>query len=152
MRFPYSFCLFTHNTNVFLFGFLRGFARNLLTFYSWTGLSRIKHLTKNPFNKLVNILNIFFDVISYADASFSHKDKEEFFRDGVLKHSFERNKPKRLSKKIKMASTGAEKDVDNMCLVMNVATPEVSTETSIRNIMQQINEDTESYDCEDQES
>lgn len=41
-----------------------------------------------------NILQIFFDVVHFADTSFCHRDKNEFFRDGVLKHSVERCKNK----------------------------------------------------------
>lgn len=63
--------------------------------FSWTGLSRVKDIQKQPFNKLHHTLSLFYDVIVYADSSFSHKHKEEFFRDGVLKHSCERNKPKK---------------------------------------------------------
>lgn len=148
-----SLNLFTQNSNVC---FCHCHRRNLLTFYSWTGLSRIKHMTKNPFNKLVHILSLFYEVISYADASFSHRDKEEFFRDGVLKHSFERNKPKRLSKKIQIASAAAEMRSDRMrTAATSLATSDdnsISIETSIREVMQQFNEDTERYDCEEQES
>lgn len=46
-----------------------------------------------------NLLNLFFEVICYADSTFSHKLKEEFFRDGVLKHSVERSKPKKTREK-----------------------------------------------------
>lgn len=49
---------------------------------------------------------MFYEVICYADSSFSHKLKDEFFRDGVLKHSIERSQPKKIrEKKIKMKSS-----------------------------------------------
>lgn len=81
------------------------FCRNLLTLYTWTGQSR-KETSKQQFNKLTNILNLFYEVICYADSSFSHKLKDEFFRDGVLKHSIERSQPKKVrEKKIKMKSS-----------------------------------------------
>lgn len=60
--------------------------------YSWTGRGVYKQNLE--FRKLTNILSIFYEVICYADCTFSHKQKEYFFRDCVLKHSEQRSQPK----------------------------------------------------------
>lgn len=63
-----------------------------MTLYSWTGHSRTPTVEKIQFNKLKKTLELFLDVIRYADISFSHTLLEQFFKDGVLKHSKDRSK------------------------------------------------------------
>ena len=40
-------------------------------------------------------LDVFYSVVNYSDSSFTHKQKEEFFRDCILKHSRSRVNPKK---------------------------------------------------------
>lgn len=81
-----------------------------MTFYSWTGISRIEGVSKHAFQKLTNLLHLFFNTIIHADPNFSHKEKEEFFRDGVLKHSAERC----LSKEEKKQKKRKRQDSDSI--------------------------------------
>ncbi|XP_050301566.1 uncharacterized protein LOC126739794 [Anthonomus grandis grandis] len=62
------------------------FTKELLTLFSWTGKSKTSD-SKESFGRLVNILDVFFTVVSLSDPTFSHVQKEEFFKDGILKHS-----------------------------------------------------------------
>lgn len=61
------------------------FTKNVLTQFSWTGMSRSHE--KQAFSKLTNILDLFYKLINGTDNSFSYPQRDIFFRDGVLKHS-----------------------------------------------------------------
>ncbi|XP_050497657.1 uncharacterized protein LOC126893379 [Diabrotica virgifera virgifera] len=74
------------------------FTKELLTHFSWTGVSRTKN-TKLPFQKLHNILGIFYHVVKYCDGSFNYAHRETFFRDGILKHANTRLNPKKKNDK-----------------------------------------------------
>ncbi|VEN56301.1 unnamed protein product, partial [Callosobruchus maculatus] len=73
------------------------FTKEILVQYSGTGVSRTG-LDKDAFNKLNNILGVFYQVIRYSDLSFTYANRETFFRDKLLKHSQSRLHPR---KKIK---------------------------------------------------
>ncbi|CAG9814655.1 unnamed protein product [Phaedon cochleariae] len=72
------------------------FTKQLLTEYSWTGMSR--SLEKKAFNRLTGILDIFYNVVFKSDNSFTYPGRDSFFRDCILKHSNTRLK---LNKKVK---------------------------------------------------
>nr|CAI5837452.1 unnamed protein product [Callosobruchus analis] len=61
------------------------FTKQLLTKYSWTGMSR--SLEKKAFNRLTGILEVFYSVVYRCDNSFTYLGRDSFFRDCILKHS-----------------------------------------------------------------
>nr|CAI5824361.1 unnamed protein product [Callosobruchus analis] len=65
---------------------------DILVQYSWTGVSRTE-IEKDTFSKLTNIL-----VIRFSDISFSYANREAFFKDKLLKHSYSRLHPKKKNK------------------------------------------------------
>lgn len=86
------------------------FTKQLLTKYSWTGMSR--SLEKKAFNRLTGILDIFYNVVFKSDNSFTYPARDSFFRDCVLKHSNTRLK---LNKKVKAVTETQEiKDGGNL--------------------------------------
>lgn len=83
------------------------FTKQLLTKYSWTGMSR--SLEKKAFNKLTGILDIFFNVVFKSDNSFTYPRRDSFFRDCILKHSNTRLK---LTKTVKALAENQEESKD----------------------------------------
>ncbi|CAG9764340.1 unnamed protein product [Ceutorhynchus assimilis] len=85
--------------------------KDLLTKYSWTGLSRTTQ--KQAFNKLTNLLDVFYRTVSIADSSFTYAQRDSFFRDAVLKHSHTRlYGPKKKTKDAK-SSENYDQDKSN---------------------------------------
>nr|CAI5846934.1 unnamed protein product [Callosobruchus analis] len=73
------------------------FTKDILVQYSWTGVSRTE-IEKDAFSKLTNILGVFYQVIRFSDISFSYANREAFFKDKLLKHSYSRLHPKKKNK------------------------------------------------------
>lgn len=87
--------------------------KELLTHYSWTGVSRTS-TPKIAFNKLNNILGVFYHVVRFSDNSFTYSQREVFFRDGILKHSQSRLNPSKKKNKENMQKNTQEDRADEI--------------------------------------
>lgn len=76
-----------------------------------------------------NVLNLFYNVVHYADSTFSHKLKDEFFKDAVLKHSKERILKKGKKKAITATITKGNKEADND--LNNIGVEMINANTSV---------------------
>lgn len=95
------------------------FSPNLLTKYSWTGLSRGKDGEKKSFRNLEGILDVFFQAISKADCRHTKQKNCNLFKEGVLKHAKKRSQRKRCSQNLETEALLEEEkaitleDIDN---------------------------------------
>ncbi|XP_055381859.1 uncharacterized protein LOC129612337 [Condylostylus longicornis] len=80
----------------------RVFTKEVLTHYSWTGISK-SNFPKNSFCSLNGFIKLFNEVILLADDHWTMKDTENLFKDGVLKHAKKRN-TRDVSKTIKVTT------------------------------------------------
>ena len=87
------------------------FTRELLTKYSWTGIS--KSMEKKAFNRLTGLLDMFYNVVFKSDNSFTYPARDSFFRDCILKHSNTRLKLNKKGKAMTKAMTETQKIKDN---------------------------------------
>lgn len=71
------------------------FDPELLTKFSWTGISRSQEIVKRSFCKLENIIDLVFDVLLLADSRHTKRKNESLIRDKVLKHTNQRLTRKR---------------------------------------------------------
>lgn len=64
------------------------FSKNILTSFSWTGISRTAGVEKKlAFQSFDGILMMFMKIIQKADSRWSQKKNEEFFKLNILKHA-----------------------------------------------------------------
>lgn len=72
------------------------FTTDLLTKYTWTGVSKDKSMPeKKSFSSLDAVNDLIFEVLRKADDRWTRKDNENIFKDGILKHAKKRNQRQR---------------------------------------------------------
>lgn len=67
------------------------FSKEVLTHYSWTGISKNKNVEKKPFNCFHGIIDVLFKVIRKADNHWTLNKTEKMLKDHVLKQAKKRH-------------------------------------------------------------
>ncbi|CAH0555096.1 unnamed protein product [Brassicogethes aeneus] len=90
------------------------FSSEILTHYSWTGISKRKeNPEKQSFTALKKVIEVFFEVLSKSDNRHTKEKNDKIIRDGILKHAKKRYERKRQQIGAKKDLVTADDEVQN---------------------------------------